>query len=204
MHALLRSDCDVYPRSMVAIVEEYMQNASDYMENGLNMNVSLTFVRPEVAHAYFVKELPKLKLAGIAIRKVDEYFYITKSSSGPNMDNEQTEAESVETQNFGLGISLPNADEEMPTPIVAPLELHSGHFWLLLIPEMDHIRLHYFSKVLNVTESSDLIRHARSAIQSICIRANQISLLQELNETRTCRYDYTLIFVSMHMFNVYH
>ncbi|KAG0232542.1 hypothetical protein BGX31_005123 [Mortierella sp. GBA43] len=59
-------------------------------------------------------------------------------------------------------------------------------FWLILVPRDTFVQVYFFSKTLSEGACNALLDHVRDAIDELCIKVNQLTLLQSLNETRSC------------------
>ncbi|KAG0346717.1 hypothetical protein BG004_001013, partial [Podila humilis] len=59
-------------------------------------------------------------------------------------------------------------------------------FWLILMPKETYVQLYFFSKALKEDDCVAILDHIRKAISELCIKVNQLTLLQSLNETRNC------------------
>ncbi|KAG0236180.1 KICSTOR complex protein szt2 [Actinomortierella wolfii] len=60
------------------------------------------------------------------------------------------------------------------------------NFWMILIPRANYVQLYFFSKILSEEQCTKLIEDARQVVSNLCVRVNQLTLLQSLNETRRC------------------
>ncbi|KAF9437714.1 KICSTOR complex protein szt2 [Entomortierella beljakovae] len=59
-------------------------------------------------------------------------------------------------------------------------------FWLIIVPKDSYVQVYFFSKVLSEEACNSILDHVRRAINDLCIKVNQLTLLQSLNETRIC------------------
>ncbi|KAF8937365.1 KICSTOR complex protein szt2 [Dissophora ornata] len=59
-------------------------------------------------------------------------------------------------------------------------------FWLILVPKENFVQMYFFSKSLSEEACKGILSHARKAISELCVKVNQLTLLQSLNETRYC------------------
>ncbi|KAG0206580.1 KICSTOR complex protein szt2 [Mortierella sp. GBA30] len=59
-------------------------------------------------------------------------------------------------------------------------------FWLILVPKDSFIQMYFFSKSLSEEACNSILDHVRKAIDNLCVKVNQLTLLQSLNETRNC------------------
>ncbi|KAF8981439.1 KICSTOR complex protein szt2 [Entomortierella lignicola] len=59
-------------------------------------------------------------------------------------------------------------------------------FWLILVPKDTFVQIYFFSKALSEEACNTILDHVRKAISDLCIKVNQLTLLQSLNETRVC------------------
>ncbi|KAG0371247.1 hypothetical protein BGZ54_008251 [Gamsiella multidivaricata] len=59
-------------------------------------------------------------------------------------------------------------------------------FWLILVPKDSFVQVHFFSKSLSGEACKAILDHVRRAIDELCVKVNQLSLLQLLNERRNC------------------
>ncbi|KAF9116583.1 KICSTOR complex protein szt2 [Mortierella sp. AM989] len=59
-------------------------------------------------------------------------------------------------------------------------------FWLILVPKDTFVQMYFFSKALSEEACNSILDHVRKAISELCIKVNQLTLLQSLNETRVC------------------
>ncbi|KAG0251971.1 hypothetical protein DFQ27_008406 [Actinomortierella ambigua] len=61
------------------------------------------------------------------------------------------------------------------------------NFWMIFgAPKGNYVQLYFFSKTLSEAQCMHLIDDARQVIANLCVRVNQLTLLQSLNETRRC------------------
>jgi hypothetical protein len=59
-------------------------------------------------------------------------------------------------------------------------------FWLILVPKESYVQVHFFSKTLSEGACHSIVDHVRRAVDELCVKVNQLTLLQSLNETRNC------------------
>ncbi|KAG0023966.1 hypothetical protein BGZ80_006980 [Entomortierella chlamydospora] len=59
-------------------------------------------------------------------------------------------------------------------------------FWLIIVPRDSFLQMYFFSKTLSEEACNAILDHVRKAISDLCIKVNQLTLLQSLNETRVC------------------
>ncbi|KAF8934007.1 KICSTOR complex protein szt2 [Haplosporangium gracile] len=93
----------------------------------------------------------------------------------------------------GLGIViLPT-----PKPVHDSLSSRKNHdnggasrrkreFWLILVPKDTYVQVYFFSKSLSEEVCNTILNRVRKAVDELCVKVNQLTLLQSLNETRNC------------------
>lgn len=90
----------------------------------------------------------------------------------------------------GLGIIISNSHvSKAPSSSQSfqiPLLSRKRQFWLILVPKESYVQLYFFSKALKEDECVSILTHIRKSISELCIKVNQLTLLQSLNETRNC------------------
>ncbi|KAF9955770.1 hypothetical protein BGZ72_003419 [Mortierella alpina] len=94
----------------------------------------------------------------------------------------------------GLGIVILQKPKAAKKPIAGEKSLGDGGrhprtkraFWLILVPKDSFIQMYFFSKSLSERECNSILDHVRRAIGDLCVKVNQLTLLQSLNETRNC------------------
>ncbi|KAF9300037.1 KICSTOR complex protein szt2 [Mortierella antarctica] len=92
----------------------------------------------------------------------------------------------------GLGIIIANNHNVSKTPSGSQsssqtsLPSRKRQFWLILVPRESYVQLYFFSKALKEDECVSILTHTRRSISELCIKVNQLTLLQSLNETRNC------------------
>lgn len=92
----------------------------------------------------------------------------------------------------GLGIIIANNHNVPKTPSGSQsssqtsLPSRKRQFWLILVPRESYVQLYFFSKALKEDECVSILTHTRRSISELCIKVNQLTLLQSLNETRNC------------------
>ncbi|KAF9907547.1 KICSTOR complex protein szt2 [Linnemannia zychae] len=59
-------------------------------------------------------------------------------------------------------------------------------FWLILVPKDTYVQVYFFSKSLSEEACNTILNHVRKAVDELCVKVNQLTLLQSLNETRNC------------------
>ncbi|ORZ10054.1 hypothetical protein BCR41DRAFT_133340 [Lobosporangium transversale] len=59
-------------------------------------------------------------------------------------------------------------------------------FWLILVPKDSFVQMYFFSRSLSEEFCNAIQDHVRKAINDLCIKVNQLTLLQSLNKTRNC------------------
>lgn len=60
-------------------------------------------------------------------------------------------------------------------------------FWFFFTLDRNNVVVHFFSRNASVDDATMIMNRARIAVMSACRRVNQLTLLQELNESRYCR-----------------
>ncbi|KAG0039247.1 hypothetical protein BGZ82_009093 [Podila clonocystis] len=92
----------------------------------------------------------------------------------------------------GLGIIISNSHNVSKAPSDSqsssqtPFPSRKRQFWLILVPKESYVQLYFFSKALKEDECVSILTHIRKSISELCIKVNQLTLLQSLNETRNC------------------
>lgn len=95
----------------------------------------------------------------------------------------------------GLGIViLPTPKDKLRSTTSETGDVHSlrdrrgpkREFWLILVPKESYVQVHFFSKTLSEESCRYIVNHVRRAIDELCIKVNQLTLLQSLNESRNC------------------
>ncbi|KAF9027985.1 hypothetical protein BGZ52_001088 [Haplosporangium bisporale] len=90
----------------------------------------------------------------------------------------------------GLGIIISNSHVSKALSSSqssqTPLPSRKRQFWLILVPKESYVQLYFFSKALKEDECVSILTHIRKSISELCIKVNQLTLLQSLNETRNC------------------
>lgn len=120
-----------------------------------------------------------------------------KSSSDSDGDTvhgkEQDEEEEQQSDEFcqGLGISIlepetPDEDDSHTTTKPEPAR-PPQLYWLLLIPQAQHVQIYFYSKMQQAVNRSEIIRVTKSMVNEVMERTNKMVLLQYLHETRRCR-----------------
>ncbi|KAG0049746.1 KICSTOR complex protein szt2 [Gryganskiella cystojenkinii] len=121
----------------------------------------------------------------------------SNSLSLPTSDAAEDEASKVPPSSdlcHGLGIVIlqnPNSGEEIVNDKSADdtnvqRSERQRDFWLILVPKESYVQVHFFSKTLSEESCHALVDHVRKAVDELCIKVNQLTLLQSLNETRNC------------------
>ncbi|KAG0272187.1 hypothetical protein BGZ95_012067 [Linnemannia exigua] len=59
-------------------------------------------------------------------------------------------------------------------------------FWLILVPKDTYVQVYFFSKSLSEEACNTILNSVRKAVDELCVKVNQLTLLQSLNETRNC------------------
>ncbi|KAG0322382.1 hypothetical protein BGZ97_006996 [Linnemannia gamsii] len=59
-------------------------------------------------------------------------------------------------------------------------------FWLILVPKDAYVQVYFFSKSLSEEACNTILNCVRKAVDELCVKVNQLTLLQSLNETRNC------------------
>lgn len=59
-------------------------------------------------------------------------------------------------------------------------------FWLILVPKDSYVQVYFFSKSLSEETCNTILNCVRKAVDELCVKVNQLTLLQSLNETRNC------------------
>ncbi|KAF9297079.1 KICSTOR complex protein szt2 [Linnemannia elongata] len=59
-------------------------------------------------------------------------------------------------------------------------------FWLILVPKDTYVQVYFFSKSLSEEACNTILNRVRKAVDELCVKVNQLTLLQSLNETRNC------------------
>ncbi|KAF9129856.1 hypothetical protein BGX30_013731 [Mortierella sp. GBA39] len=59
-------------------------------------------------------------------------------------------------------------------------------FWLILVPNDTYVQVYFFSKSLSEEACNTILNRVRKAVDELCVKVNQLTLLQSLNETRNC------------------
>ncbi|KAF9276364.1 hypothetical protein BGZ68_010069, partial [Mortierella alpina] len=94
----------------------------------------------------------------------------------------------------GLGIVILQKPKAAKKPVASDKSIHDEAmqprrkraFWLILVPKDSFIQMYFFSKALSERECNSILDHVRRAIGELCVKVNQLTLLQSLNETRNC------------------
>ncbi|KAG9323126.1 hypothetical protein KVV02_005833 [Mortierella alpina] len=94
----------------------------------------------------------------------------------------------------GLGIVILQKPRAAKKQIASDKSIDDGDrqpkrrraFWLILVPKDSFIQMYFFSKALSERECNAILDHVRRAIGELCVKVNQLTLLQSLNETRNC------------------
>ncbi|KAG0218634.1 hypothetical protein BGX33_006585 [Mortierella sp. NVP41] len=60
------------------------------------------------------------------------------------------------------------------------------NFWLILVPKDTYVQVYFFSKSLSEEACNTILSRVHKAVDELCVKVNQLTLLQSLNETRNC------------------
>ncbi|KAF9359895.1 hypothetical protein BGX26_011091 [Mortierella sp. AD094] len=179
---------------ILGLVETQLKTKSNFVNFPTAMTLPLTFAKKRRGHDIFMQELGRTNMHPYELHQVGQYFYLTEGEDALDVEetidkavNDNIEEATTQTETDHHSDDLPSLSSNLEKDSSLPPSNDLCHgLGIVILPNPKHVKIDSSERALSEESCSAILDHVRKAIGDLCIKVNQLTLLQSLNETRVC------------------